>query len=194
MNINLKIFTNDLLKKNNIKVDKIDKILSIYIEGLLFYYVSILAVLCIINNTKNIKKVYIEYANNYIKKLCVCNNKITGGYTGMPLEYYGTNTNNYIDNPGNDILKVNWEAGILRPNINNTEFKGGSRNSKKQNAIKLHINKLLEYYKLKTSKNIINEIFKIFKYHLKCVMSVIKRDNKCYIALNNSKIVKIIKK
>lgn len=201
MNINLKIFTKELLKSNGIekskdKTNKLDKILSIYLEILLFTIVSLLAMLCILDNSKTIKKSYIIFVNKYIKNLCVCNkhNKITGGNTGMPLEYYGTNTNNYTENAGSDILKVNWEAGILRPAINNTEFKGGSKKSKKENTIKIYLIKLLNYYKLKTSKNTVNELFKIFKYHLKCILHIIKNNNNCYNIINKSNIMRTIKK
>jgi hypothetical protein len=205
MNIDLKIFTKELLKSNGIKkstdktnkLDKIDKILSIYLEVLLFTIISLLAVLCIFDNSKTIKKSYVCFVNKYIKNLCSCNknSKITGGCTGMPLEYYGINSNNYIDNAGSDILKVNWEAGILRPAINNTEFKGGSNGkSKKQNTIKIYIIKLLNYYKLKVSKNTVNELFKIFKCHLNCIINMIKNNKNCYHIISKSRIMKTIKK
>ena len=78
----------------------------------------------------------------------------------MPTEYYGIDSNRYkIENEGKDILKIDFEKRIARPQIggNNSDF-----------YIRLYISKIIYFYDMKISNNcrdlLLNLIKKIINF------------------------------
>jgi len=136
------------IKTLNIKKSdkKTDKYMNKLIELLIFNIVSIGAIYALINNKKMIEKKYIKLIDEFICEKINLNKSFKGGNgTGMPSEYYGIDSNRYkIENEGKDLLKIDFEKGIARPQIggNNIDF-----------YIRLYISKIIYFYDMKISNS-----------------------------------------
>jgi hypothetical protein len=79
---------------------------------------------------------------------------MTGGMNVLPAEFYGIDSGRYSEtNATGDILTVDFTSGILRPQIG-----GGGQSSVDNKNILKKINEILNYYKLKASDSIINDL------------------------------------
>jgi hypothetical protein len=178
----------DLIAKYKLSLAKdktkdIYELLCKYIETLIFNIVSIAAIITMINNSDKIKKETITLVKSYINEQC--KNKITGGTTGMPSEFYGIDSGIYNSNNGvGDILNIDFESGMLRPQIGG----GGGNSYDKIFMSKIH--EILNYYKLKSSDSINNSLLKIIYIHINCFFKQLKNSR---VTLNNASINKIIK-
>lgn len=203
MIINLYAFVENILKDNNIIIStksnkkKIIHDISCYIDTLVFNIVSIGCIVAHLNNSNKIKKENINIIKNYIQENCNFKYHSKGGGI-MPSEFYGLNSNRYhAENLGHDILKIDWTNGIARPEIGISG--GGSIKNKKSNIIKEYIKKILLYYKITASNEILNLLLNIFEFHLKCLLNNLKNckseiTNKCvHNIVNKNNILKILK-
>ena len=173
--MHFKPFVEDLLKTNKIKIsenankNKIIKDLNCYIDALIFNIVSIGAIVSVINNCKSIKKENITIIKRYIEDKCqfkYAKTKKTGG-TVLPSEYFGNDSGRYNQqNAGEDLLKVNWATEIARPQI------GGAKTTK--TLVKDYMNEILKYYDVKASNEMLNQMIKIFDFHIKCLLQQLK--------------------
>lgn len=203
MIINLYAFVENLLKVNNILIStksnkkKIIHDIACYIDTLVFNIVSIGSIIAHLNNSNKIKKENINIIKNYIQENCNFKyHSKGGGDYSLPSEFYGNNSDRYHENnKGQDVLIVDWNKGIARPEIN--LFSGGG--TKKLNVIIEYIKKILIYYKITASKDILKELLNIFEHHLKCLLNNLKKcdkeiTNKCvHQIVNNNNILKILK-
>jgi hypothetical protein len=167
------------------KTKEIHDLLCKYMETLIFNIVSIASIITMINNSNTIKKQTLILVKSYINDKC--NHKMTGGNTGMPLEYYGIDSGIYqTNNASGDILNIDFASGILRPQI------GGGRGSNyTTNHIFINkIHEILNYYKLKSSDSINNSLLKLIYMHINCFFKELKTSRS---TLNIASINKIIK-
>jgi len=159
---NLNNYVIDLAKQFNINIkDKVaEKCLCEYVENIIFNVVSIASIIALINNSKNINLKVLEIMNKYIFENC--NKKITGGGGSivLPSEFYGIDSGRYsISNNTSDILSINFESGLMRPQI------GGGNKS----CIEDEIEKILKKHNMKASSSIIKKMCKLIEDYLKCL-------------------------
>jgi len=158
-----------LLNKNKIDVkdDKTSSYLTDCIENIIFNVVSIAAIITHINNCKMVHKESIQIVSKYLSNMCGDTSKMMkggGGAIVMPSEFYGINSLRYSpDNAMTDILKVDFDNSIARPQIG-----GGKGNVK---PIEEAIKKILDYYKLKASNEITKKLLKLIENYIKCLMA-----------------------
>lgn len=176
-------YIKNLLDKNNIVIsnDKTCKYLTDCIENIIFNVVSIAAIITFINNCKTIHKQSIEIITKYLNNMCGSTSKILkggGGSIVMPSEFYGVNSNRYSISNGiqSDILNVDFNNGLLRPQIGGGKSK--SNLNKSLNIIYNAICEILEYYKLKASKETKNKITKLIEKYISCLIMKLKEEDK----------------
>jgi hypothetical protein len=211
MNIDLKEFTESLLKDNSIEINpksnkkQIIKDISKFLDVLIFNIVSVGCIIALLNNSKKIKEDTLNIIKKYIYDKCTNHpSKMSGGGDlSMPSEFYGYDSGRYNEqNTGGDLLVVDWSKGIARPAIgyNEPQLKGGgSEKPKKPNAIKTYIKIILNYYKISASDIIIKKLLNIYKYHIDCLIKNLKDYKKPitskYVStlLDKNKILKSLK-
>jgi len=165
-----------IISKYNINIDRakktvIYKLLSKYIDILIFNVVTILSIITMINNSKTINKNALKLLKDYINETCH-SNKISGGTT-LPSEYFGINSGIYNENNATgNILDIDFSSGILRPQIGG----GGLNKLNKEdvNILSKSIKNILHYYKLKISNEIINELIVLINDNIDCLFRQLK--------------------
>jgi hypothetical protein len=172
-NSNLTIYVEKIIKDYDLKIKTKASIkcLSDCIQNIVFNIISISSIIAFINNSKTITKENIQILHTYLNK--VCKTTIKGGNSiVMPQEFYGTNSGRYLPtNNQNDLLTINFQSGIMRPQIG-----GGSVSP----FIKV-IKNFLIHYKLKAGKIIIDELVLMIETYIKCLimkLNKIKEDIK----------------
>ena len=188
-----------ILDYNEIKVkdEKTYKYLTTCIENILFNIVSIAAVITFINNCKTIKKESIDIVTKYLNNMCgkplYSSMKGGGGSIVMPSEFYGINSMRYAETNNlhaTDTLQIDFNNGTARPQI------GGGNKIKKSSTkpILVGINDILNYYKLKATKEIKTKMLKLIEKYIKCLITKLKEVNKiitCDIIDKNIKSTKL---
>jgi len=165
---NINIYVNEISKKFNIDIkDKIaEKCLCEYVENIVFNIVSIASIIALINNVKSINTKILEILNKYVLEACtktIGKIKGGGGSIVLPSEFYGIDSTRYLTtNITNDILPIDFNNGILRPQI------GGAGNTK-MNPLKDAITEILASHKLKASVAITKKIAVIIENYLECL-------------------------
>ena len=161
-----------LLNKNKIliKDEKTNIYLTEYFENIIFNIVSIAAIITFINNCKTIKNETITMISKYLNNTCG-NIKMKGGNSiTMPIEFYGYDSLRYSPtNNTNDYLKIDFESGILRPQIG-----GGKNKGDDVKPIVKAINDIILYYKLKITKETNEKLLKLIKDFIKCLLNRFK--------------------
>jgi len=159
---------------------------SLYIEYTVFNIVSILCLITLVNNSEKVTDQTLKVAKKYIENTCDFKypnhkNKAAkaakaatqkGGRLGSAT-FLGAEEPMYnANNPTNDILPVDFQTGIARPQI------GGKSSNDLNKIIKTiiisYINHILSHHNVKASKAIKDEIFDICKFHVNCMINCIK--------------------
>ncbi len=185
---------NAIVHKYNINIENskkslVYKLLSKYIDVLIFNVVSIIAIITMINNSNTIHAESIKLLKIYINETCN-KSKISGGTT-LPSEYFGIDSGIYSENNiSRDILDINFNSGILRPQI------GGGGNIRKLTKVEIkyiadNIRQIMYYYKLKISNDLIYELINIINDNIECLFRQLK--NISLKPLNPQLIKKMIK-
>ena len=182
--INMIITKYDIVIEKSVK-SSIYKLLSKYIDILIFNIVSILSIITMINNSNTIHKEALKLLKTYINETCH-NSKISGG--SLPSEYFGINSGIYNENNATgNILDIDFSSGILRPQIG-----GGSGLYKlSKEDVKIlagNIKNIVNYYKLKVSNDIILELVNVINNNIECLFRQLKNIKK----INPSIIKKMI--
>jgi hypothetical protein len=181
----------DVIAKYKLQIAKdktkdIHELLCKYMETLIFNIVSIASIITMINNCSTIKKQTIKLVKSYINDNCSNNTKMTGGMNILPSEFYGIDSGRYSEaNATGDILAVDFTSGILRPQIG-----GGGQNSVDNKNILKKINEILNYYKLKASDSIVNDLLKLITIYTNCFFKQLKGTK---VIITTAVINKIIK-
>jgi hypothetical protein len=165
------------------KTKDIHELLCKYVETLIFNIVSIASIITMINSSDTIKKNTITLVKSYINEKC--NHKMTGG-TSLPSEFFGVESGIYNENNvSGDILTIDFNSGILRPQIG-----GGSSKYPVDKIFITKIHEILNYYNLKASDSIHKSLLKLIYLHINCFFKQLKLSK---ITLNIASINKIIK-
>ena len=165
-----------IITKYDINIDKtkkivIYKLLSKYIDVLIFNVVTILSIITMINNSNTIRNEALKLLKTYIND--TCHKKVLKGGTSLPSEYFGINSGIYNENNATgNILDIDFSSGILRPQIG-----GGGLHKLNSDEIKIisaSVKKIFEYYKLKASSAIITELINIINDNIECLFLSLK--------------------
>ena len=179
----------DIIAKYKLSLSKdktkdIYELLCKYVETLIFNIVSIASIITMINSSDTIKKHTITLVKSYINEKC--NHKMTGG-TSMPSEYFGNDSGIYSENNASgDILAIDFNSGILRPQIGG----GGSSKYPVDKIFMTKIHEILRYYNLRSSDSVNKSLLKLIYMHINCFFNQLKSAR---ITLNIASINKIIK-
>lgn len=184
-----------LLETNNIKVkdEKTCNYLTTCIENIIFNVVSIASVITFINNYKTVKKECITIVTKYLNSMCDSPSYTTikggGGSIVLPSEFYGIDSTRY--SPMNNLhtsnsLQIDFTNGIARPQIGG----GLKKKSSSLNSIINGVNDILDYYKLKATKEIKMKIVKLIECYIKCLMNKLKELNKTVTCSSIDKVMK----
>lgn len=190
--IKLQRYSEKLLKDNYIIVkpnekNKVIQQIALYIDALIFNIVSILCVITVVNNSSKITEKTLEVGRKYINDKCnfsytKLNSKMSGGRLGSATFLGATEPMYSESNPTNDLLTIDFNSEIARPQI------GGSKDKLK--TIYYFINNVLKYHNISTNKNIKEQICKIICFHLNCLAKQLKMCNKPLYLNYVNKVVK----
>jgi histone H3/H4 len=160
----MNIYITELARKFNINLkDKTaEKCLCDCVENIVFNLISIASLIAFINNSKMVTDKTIQILNKYVIEKC---GKVKGGGGSivLPSEFYGVDSNRYsASNAGSDVLTIDFNNGILRPQI------GGG--TSKNNYINDSIREILDRNKLKASASIIKKLRIFIEHYLHCLL------------------------
>lgn len=199
-NFSDKFFIENKIKINMKERAKIITRFSLHVEYVIFNVVSMLCLIAILNDSDRIIDKTINVAKKYIENKCefkypkVTPNKQNGGRLGSAT-FLGATDNRYMDtNSTNDILPVDFESGLARPQIG-----GKSSNNKILKKIVMsYINNILSHHNVKANKEIKECIFEIAKFHIDCLINCIKTKKMVSIAIikecvNKHKVLRTLK-
>ncbi len=169
----IKICSLELLKKikhhkriNKIDEEKIVKLMSVYIDKLIFNITSLCALLCLKMGIKKILDSHVNYLLFYINKYCKSsrfNNKgtmtngttTTKGSKGMKggafntAAFFGVDESRHykVENVGTDVMNTDFSNNIARPALG-LQMTGGSC-SKLNKIVKMKMKKIFSHFNVK---------------------------------------------
>jgi hypothetical protein len=193
--------------ENNIKINVKERAhvvtrFSLHVEYVIFNVVSMLCLISILNNSDRIIDKTIKVARKYIENKCEFKYPETkassvvqkGGRLGSATFLGATEAMYSATNPTNDILPVDFQSGVARPQIG-----GKSSNNKILRQIVMsYINNIMSHHNVKASKEIKEEIFEIAKFHVDCLINCIKSKKSVSVStikecVNKHKVLRALK-
>lgn len=176
----------ELIKKHNIKVKesdypKIMKLLSNYINYLIF---NIVAVVCMITFSLGVKKLmneHVKHLESYLDKRCgkYCKSKLQKSRTmrgGVfnTAAFYGVNEPQYsADNKGTDLMNIDWDNNLARRALMTT-MSGGAVCVKLNKIIFKEIGKVFKFFKMSADANIKNDFVVFFHKYIDQLLNSVK--------------------
>ena len=140
---------------------------ALFLDSVIFNIVSLFCVLAIINHTKKITQPTISLGQKYIEQKCKFH-YMHGGERLGSASFLGIQEPAYkAQNLSPDILKVDFDQGIARPEMAQT---GGAPNK----VIYSCMNSILKYHNLKAKKDIKYKIISFIDHHIKCFFKCLK--------------------
>lgn len=191
----IKICSQELLKviktEKNIKDEqKIIKLLSEYIERLIFNVTALVSLICLKMGIKKIMNQHVKYILYYVDKYCKTSkkhNKMMGGAFNTA-QFFGIDeTNRYkVQNEGKDIMNCDFNNNIARPELG--LMTGGKLICKKLNRIvKMKVKNVFKYFNMKIKNSSLNIIMNKFDEILNDLTYKIKSIKGDYINYNSVK-------
>lgn len=191
----IKICSQELLKviktEKNIKDEqKIIKLLSEYIERLIFNVTALVSLICLKMGIKKIMNQHVKYILYYVDKYCKTSkkhNKMMGGAFNTA-QFFGIDeTNRYkVQNEGKDIMNCDFNNNIARPELG--LMTGGKLICKKLNRIvKMKVKNIFKYFNMKIKNSSLNIIMNKFDEILNDLTYKIKGIKGDYINYNSVK-------
>lgn len=166
--LKLQKYSDKLFTQADIKIPskdryKVVKQVALYIDSLIFNTVSLFCLIAIINNSTKITDQTITAAHKLTSMKCIPGTQ-SGGRLGCAT-YLGMAEPMYSDrNPSNDILTVDFNGGVARPQI-------GGGVTEMDKLIAKYITKIMAYHKVTASTNIKQHISKIVNDRINCFYS-----------------------
>jgi histone H3/H4 len=177
----IKICSQELLKiiKSEKKVkeeQKIIKLLSEYIERLIFNITALASLLCLKIGIKKIMDEHVKFILHYIDKYCKTKqkNKMKGGAFNTA-QFFGVDeTHRYkIENEGTDIMNIDFNNNIARPELG--LMSGGKVVCNKLNRIiKMKVRQVFKHFNVKIKSSSLDVIMRKFNDVLNDVTDKIK--------------------
>lgn len=205
------VFSQKVFKNYDIKVSpkdlaKVTQQFAIYIDALIFNVVSSACLLAVLNNSKKLTNETLMMAKKHLlrnkfKFIKLSKNTSMKGGTFNTAGFYGNKEPMYsAGNETSDLLNVNFDKGVLRPQIGqdggcgcNAQSGGKVTKDTKDYVDKFissQMKKMLKYHDVKSTKKINDELGGIIKSHLnKKIVAMIK----CVKPLSLSSINKLLK-
>ena len=128
--------------------------------------ISITSLIVLINNSKTVTDKTIQLLHKYVIDKCGKDGKMKGGGGAivLPSEFYGIDSNRYsAANVSSDILNIDFNSGILRPQI------GGG--TSKMNILSDAIKEVLARNDVKASASIIKKLKTFIENYLFCLLT-----------------------
>jgi hypothetical protein len=169
--VKLQKYSDEILK-DHVAVNTKDRItvvrhMALFIDAVIFNIVSMFCLIAIINNTTNITDKTIEVGMKYLESKC----NYKGQSGGRSATFLGTNEPMYsVSNPTDDVLFVDFQNGLARPQI------GGGPNLYK--AVNTYISNLLQYHNIGATKTVKTVISDIINKHIDCLVKCLKDASK----------------
>lgn len=166
------LMENSLLKRDN---KAVIKKMANYIDMIIFNVTTISSIIALLLLNKNkLDNEIIQLTKQHISMKS--KQMMTGG--GMlPATYFGVDEiDRYSSEAGGDILNINFEGGVARPQIGGEKRLGGCEvmTCKINKNILGKISKILKEYKIKADKNVKIEICKIVKENVYKIVNLLK--------------------
>ena len=170
-----------LLSKNLIdkKDSKIINRFAFVINMFIYNIVTLSCIITVINNNNSIfTENSLNQTKNYLNKEFKVSSKIKGGSLVIPPCYFGKNEENLYseNNVMEDINKVNFEAGIARPQLGGS--KGGCNNCSFNKLLMISAGKIYKEHKVKISKDLKQVVVNIVKDNLYKMVYLLKKKSK----------------
>jgi hypothetical protein len=174
-----------------IEEQKILKLLSEYIERVIFNITALASLLCLKLGIKKIMNEHVKFLLQYINKYCKTKDtkmSMKGGAFNTA-QFFGIDeTNRYsVKNEGTDLLRVDFNNNIARPEIG---FVGGGYNvfcSKLNRILKIKVKYVFKYFNMKIENKSLELIMLKFNDILRMVTVDIKRIRGNVIKYNDVK-------
>jgi histone H3/H4 len=158
----IKFCSRELLKivksEKDVKIieeQKILKLLNEYIERLIFNITALASLLCLKMGIKKIMNEHVKFLLQYINKYCKTKDKkvsMKGGAFNTA-QFFGIDeTNRYsVKNEGVDLLRVDFNNNIARPEIGFVGVGGGGKVfcSKLNRILKIKVKHVFKYFNVK---------------------------------------------
>jgi len=189
--------TKSLIKVFDLNIDRSD-VKTVYsllvkkLETLVFNVISIAAIISLINNSSTIQKEAVELVKAYIADKC--SNFVKGG-TSLPSEYFGATNSSYSENNiTNDVLGVDFSAGILRHQIGGGGYKRFKLHKEDEKILVDNVKNICKYYNLKISNSVIKMLLDIIIDNMECLFNYLKSIKKPVTTSIIKKMININKK
>jgi len=174
-----------------IEEQKILKLLNEYIERLIFHITALASLLCLKMGIKKIINEHVKFLLQYINKYCKTKNKnvsMKGGAFNTA-QFFGIDeTNRYsVKNEGVDLLRVDYNNNIARPEIG---FVGGGSKvfcSKLNKILKIKVKHVFKYFNVKIENRSLEYIIQTLNDILRNVTIDIKSIHGNVIKYNDVK-------
>lgn len=169
--VKLQKYSDEILR-DHVAVNTKDRItvvrhMALFIDAIIFNIVSMFCLIAIINNTTNITDKTIEVGMKYLESKC--HNQVQSG--GRSATFLGTNEAMYsASNPTDDVLFVDFQNGLARPQI------GGGPNLHK--FVNTYISNLLQYHNIGATKSVKSLIANLINKHIDCLVKCLKDTSK----------------
>jgi hypothetical protein len=192
----------ELLKKHQIHVndnnkDEVIKLLSNYIDLLIFNIVAVISIICANIGVKKVISQHIHYLSKYIDKRClnkktVAKNSRMSGGTFNTAAFFGVAEPRYSAlNQGMNIQTIDLSAGIARNALN---MSGGSATSgsciKLDKIIMRKIKNVFKFFDMKVDTGAINNIKKKYDTIINDLYNCIKNIKGDITALKVAQLIK----
>ena len=189
-------------KKDSAIINYFSKVINMIIYNIISL-TSILSILLF--NSNKVTTNTIIVTKNYLNDMCKINKKIKGGGTVLPAEFFSSDSGRYNAEPGNDILKVDFENLQARPAINSTMEEssmtgggiGGCKKCKNGGELGFNkqllviVSKIFKEHKIKIDKSLKQDLVYMIKTYIYLILHKLNKSKRKM----NLKIMKeIIKK
>lgn len=198
----------EMLSKNKIEVypnhrTKIIKILSDYVNMLIFNIVAVTCIICLQIGVKRLLKEHLEHLQGYIHKRCglskIYKPQKMGGGAFNTATFYGVHEPQYsTQNAGSDIMNIDWKNNIARPMLASTMTGGRfGASSRGKNCDRVHkmvakeIYHVFKFFKVIASKAVREEFVNLFN---KYMTELIENLAKSKTVLTADKLQRLLKK
>lgn len=166
-----------LLTKNLIgkKDSRIINRFAFIINMFIYNIVTLSCIITLINNNKNVFTINnLNQTKNYLNKEFKVSSKIKGGDPVLSPSYFGKNEDqHYSENNVMNDIKVDFEAGILRPQLGGSN--GGCNNCSFNKLLMISAGKIYKEHKVKVSKDLKQIVVNIIKNNLYKMVYLLKR-------------------
>ena len=169
-----------LLSKNLIdkKDSKVINRFAFIINMFVYNIVTLSCILTLINNNNSVfTENSLNQTKNYLNKEFKVSSKIKGGNPVLPSSYFGKNDEQfYNENNVMEDIKVNFEEGILKPQLGGS--KGGCNNCSFNKLLMISAGKIYKEHKVKINKDFKQVIVNLVKNNLYKMVYLLKKKSK----------------